>query len=67
MGDLGLPELLVLAVLLVLLFGARRIPEAMRGLGEGIRNFKAGLRDGVVKVDEPPVRHDEAERRQSMT
>ena len=67
MGDLGLPELLVLAVLLVLLFGARRIPEAMRGLGEGIRSFKAGLRDGAVKESESPVRRDEPERRQSVT
>ena len=64
MGDLGLPELLVLAVLLVLLFGARRIPEAMRGLGEGIRGFKAGLRGRDAKQ---PVRCDEAKRRQSVT
>jgi sec-independent protein translocase protein TatA len=63
MGDLGLPELLVLAVLLILLFGARRIPEAMRGLGEGIRSFKSGLRgDERGKED-----RDEAERRQSVT
>lgn len=67
MGDLGLPELLVLAVLLILLFGARRIPEAMRGLGEGIRSFKAGLRERDVKVSELPARHDETKRRQSVS
>ncbi|HKS40416.1 MAG TPA: twin-arginine translocase TatA/TatE family subunit [Blastocatellia bacterium] len=67
MGDLGLPELLVLAVLLILLFGARRIPEAMRGLGEGIRSFKSGLRERDVKVYELPARHDEAKRRQSVS
>lgn len=67
MGDFGLPELLVLAVLLILLFGARRIPEAMRGLGIGIRSFKAGLRDDDVKENESPARHDEAKRRQSVT
>lgn len=66
MGDIGLPELLVLAVLLILLFGARRIPEAMRGLGEGIRNFKAGLHD-PVRESEQPARHDEAKRRQNVT
>ncbi|MGA9771067.1 MAG: twin-arginine translocase TatA/TatE family subunit [Blastocatellia bacterium] len=52
MDDPGLPELLVLAVLLVLLFGARRIPEAMRGLGEGIRTFKTGLRGDDLKENE---------------
>lgn len=67
MGDFGLPELLVLAVLLILLFGARRIPEAMRGLGEGIRNFKSGLRSDDVKENGDRARYDEAERRQSVT
>lgn len=71
MGDIGLPELLVLAVLFILLFGARRIPEAMRGLGEGIRNFKAGLHDDMGENRQPvrhdPVRHDETERGQTVT
>jgi sec-independent protein translocase protein TatA len=67
MGDFGLPELLVLAVLLILLFGARRIPEAMRGLGEGIRSFKAGLHERDIKVNELPARHNEAKRRQSVS
>jgi len=44
MGDLGLPELLVIALLAVLLFGTRRIPEVAKGLGEGIRSFKLALR-----------------------
>ncbi len=67
MGDLGLPELLVLAVLLILLFGARRIPEAMRGLGEGIRSFKAGLRERDVKENELPAPREEAKHRQSVS
>jgi len=44
---LGLPgggEWLILLLLVVLLFGAKKIPELARGLGEGIRNFKAGVR-----------------------
>ncbi len=39
------PELLIILVIVVLLFGARRIPELMRGFGEGIKSFKEGMRE----------------------
>ncbi len=44
-GGLGLPELLVIALVVLLLFGGRKIPELMRGLGKGVRAFKDGLND----------------------
>lgn len=44
LGGLGLPELLVLLAIVVLLFGASKLPQIGRGLGEGIRNFKKGLK-----------------------
>jgi sec-independent protein translocase protein TatA len=44
-GGLGVGELLLIVLLLVLLFGARRIPEIARGLGKGIRNFKSSVSD----------------------
>ena len=44
MFGLGVPELLVIAVIVVLLFGASKIPELGRGIGEGISAFKKGLR-----------------------
>lgn len=46
MLGMGAPELLVILVLVVLIFGAGKIPELGRGIGEGISNFKRGLRDG---------------------
>ncbi len=45
-GRIGFPELLLILVILLLLFGGRKIPEIARGLGEGIRSFKEGLREG---------------------
>ncbi|HSM14891.1 MAG TPA: twin-arginine translocase TatA/TatE family subunit [Thermoanaerobaculia bacterium] len=45
MGRIGLPELLIILLILVILFGAAKIPQLGRGLGEGIRNFKKGLRE----------------------
>jgi len=41
---IGLPELLVILVVAVLLFGGNKIPELAKGLGEGIRNFKDAIK-----------------------
>jgi sec-independent protein translocase protein TatA len=41
---LGAPELLIILVVAVLLFGGKKIPEVAKGLGEGIKNFKASLK-----------------------
>jgi sec-independent protein translocase protein TatA len=40
MGQLGLPELIVILVIIIFLFGANRIPEIAKGIGSAIRNFK---------------------------
>jgi sec-independent protein translocase protein TatA len=40
MGRIGLPELLIILVIIILIFGANRLPEIGRGIGKGIRNFK---------------------------
>jgi sec-independent protein translocase protein TatA len=45
MFGLGIPELLVILVIVVLIFGTSRIPELGRGLGEGIRNFRKGIKN----------------------
>ena len=45
MFNLGLPEMILLFVIVILIFGTTRLPELGRGIGEGIRNFKKSLRD----------------------
>jgi sec-independent protein translocase protein TatA len=43
MEALSIPHLLIILVIVLIFFGGRRIPDVMRGLGEGIRNFKEGM------------------------
>lgn len=45
MFGIGFQELLVIAVIVLLLFGGKKIPELMKGLGKGIRSFKDGMND----------------------
>lgn len=51
---LGMPELLVIFLIIMVLFGATRLPQIGRGLGEGIRNFKKGIKqdDGPDQIEE---------------
>lgn len=43
LGWLGTPEIVLIVVALLLLFGGKKIPELMKGLGKGVRNFKEGM------------------------
>jgi sec-independent protein translocase protein TatA len=47
MGRIGMPELLIILLIVVVIFGANKLPELGRGLGKGIRNFKDATRDGM--------------------
>lgn len=44
-GPIGLPEMLIILAIVVLIFGANRLPELGKGIGAGIKNFKAGMKD----------------------
>ncbi len=50
MGNLGFNELFLILLIVIVLFGATRLPQLGKGLGEGIRNFKRG-----VKTDDTPA------------
>lgn len=52
MGSIGWPEIILIVIVVVLIFGARKIPEIGRGIGEGIRNFRKAMKgDSEEKTD----------------
>jgi len=53
MGSLGLPELLVILVIVVLIFGANRLPQLGKGVGSAIKNFKEGMKEGADDPGKP--------------
>jgi sec-independent protein translocase protein TatA len=55
MKSLGAPEILIIALVILLLFGAKKLPELAKGLGEGIKNFK-----NSVKTDDEPKEKKQA-------
>ena len=51
---IGTTEIILIVILVLLLFGGRKIPELMKGLGKGVKSFK----DGVNGVEEPEIKED---------
>lgn len=53
-GNLGFTEIAILVLILVLFFGAKRIPEIGASIGKGIKEFKQGLKDKDEAIEPPP-------------
>ena len=74
-GNLGFPELMIIMVVILLLFGAKRIPEIAGSMGKGIREFKKNINDATREVtseSNPPETQSrltaaDLERRRSAT
>lgn len=52
-GNLGTTELIVILVVVLLLFGGRKIPELMHGIGKGVRSFKKGMNEIEEEINAP--------------
>jgi sec-independent protein translocase protein TatA len=56
MGRFGIPELLIILVIVILIFGANRLPDIGRGIGKGIRNFKDATKNDQDSKDDKSQR-----------
>ncbi len=54
LGNLGTGEIIIIAIIVLLLFGGKKIPELMKGIGKGVKNFKDGVKglEDDIKVDD---------------
>ncbi len=53
-GGLGMSEVLLIALVVLLFFGGKKIPELMKGLGKGVRSFKAGMNEIEKDIKDIP-------------
>ena len=58
LGNIGAGEIIIVALVVLLLFGGKKIPELMKGLGKGVKSFKDGLKEVEKDID-----LDEAEKK----
>ena len=54
LGNLGTGEIIIIAIIVLLLFGGKKIPELMKGIGKGVKNFKDGVKgiEDDIKVED---------------
>ena len=54
LGNLGTDEIVIIAIVVLLLFGGKKIPELMKGIGKGVKNFKDGVKglEDDIKLDD---------------
>lgn len=53
-GHLGVPELLIILLIVIIIFGASRLPQLGKGLGQGLKNFKDSVRPEEREKTPPP-------------
>ena len=59
LGNLGMTEILIIAFVVLLLFGGKKIPELMRGIGKGVSSFKQGMNEIQDEITKPAPKKDD--------
>ncbi len=59
LGNLGGSEIIIIALVILLLFGGKKIPELMKGLGKGVKSFKDGLNEVEKQIEAEPEKKEE--------
>jgi sec-independent protein translocase protein TatA len=59
---IGFTEIIIIALIILLLFGGKKIPELMRGLGKGVKSFK----DGMKENEEDKQENDQADKKEQV-
>ena len=57
-GGLGMQEVLLIALVVLLFFGGKKIPELMKGLGKGVRSFKEGMNNMEKEIGDESVKNE---------
>ena len=57
-GGLGMQEVLLIALVVLLFFGGKKIPDLMKGLGKGVRSFKEGMNNMEKEIEEEPMKKE---------
>ena len=58
-GGLGWGEIVIIALIVLLLFGGKKIPELMKGIGKGVRSFKEGMNDVTNEINKSDDKEEE--------
>lgn len=61
LGIIGMQEILLIALVVLIFFGGKKIPELMRGLGSGVKSFKEGMKEGMPEDKEKPTQETKAQ------
>lgn len=59
LGNIGTGEIILIALVVLLLYGGKKIPELMKGIGKGVKSFKDGLNDIEKDINEAPQKKEE--------
>ena len=57
-GSLGMQEVLLIALVVLLFFGGKKIPELMKGLGKGVRSLKEGMNNMEKEIEDEPIKKE---------